>query len=131
MKCQSCGVNDATIFYRARIGGYETEVRLCEDCAQRMGHANALGVFAILPEELLDLSAFTPAAQRALRVPQAVRTQDSESLVSEEETRALRAERRRNALELRLSEALEAEDYERAAEVRDELEGLDAASEKE
>ena len=48
-----------------------------------------------------------------------------EPILSDDEHRTLRRERERNAVQLALNEALEAEDYERAAKLRDELKKLE------
>ena len=37
MKCDRCGKNDATFYYKSNINGRVTETHLCQACARRMG----------------------------------------------------------------------------------------------
>ncbi len=138
MKCERCGRNDATMHYRRVVNGYETEAHLCADCARALGYQTDWGspmqeLFSLLPRMAADESflfspRLTPSGRRTLRVlPAAVRDAAGaeEPILSDEEQRALRRERERNALQLALSEALDSEDYERAAKLRDQLKALD------
>ena len=34
MKCEKCGKNEASYFYRENINGRRRELHLCEDCAR-------------------------------------------------------------------------------------------------
>ena len=43
MKCDRCGKNDATFYYKSNINGRVTETHLCQDCARQMGYAEADG----------------------------------------------------------------------------------------
>ena len=38
MKCEHCGKNEATFFYKSSVNGHVTQVHLCQDCAQAMGY---------------------------------------------------------------------------------------------
>ena len=42
MKCEHCGKNEATFFYKSSINGHVTQVHLCQDCAQAMGYTDSL-----------------------------------------------------------------------------------------
>ena len=37
MKCQNCGRNEATYYYKSSINGRVTETHLCADCARKLG----------------------------------------------------------------------------------------------
>ena len=58
-------------------------------------------------------------AQEAVEQPR-----EEANLLSEEESRSLDLQRRRNALQLQLRQAVDAENYEEAARLRDELRAL-------
>lgn len=139
MKCDRCGWNDATRYYRSVVNGRTTEAHLCANCARELGYesdwSDSFGdLFSLLPRMVADESFFasprlTPSARRTLHVLPAQEQEEpepvEEPILSDDEQRTLRRERERNALQLALSEALEAEDYERAAKLRDELRRLD------
>ena len=42
MKCEHCGRNEATFFYKSSVNGRVTQVHLCQDCARRMGYTDSL-----------------------------------------------------------------------------------------
>ncbi len=46
MKCQKCGVNEATTHIKTMINGQYTEYYLCPDCADKMGYSNMFGDFS-------------------------------------------------------------------------------------
>ncbi len=139
MKCDRCGWNDATRYYRSVVNGRTTEAHLCANCARELGYesdwSDSFGdLFSLLPRMVADESFFasprlTPSARRTLHVLPAQEQEESEPveepILSDDEQRTLRRERERNAVQLALSEALEAEDYERAAKLRDERRQLD------
>ena len=132
MKCENCGRNDATFYYRSNVNGRVTEAHLCASCANALGYRTELGwddLFSFLPraaggEGFFDEPSFTSAARRTLRVLP-TEEEHEQPLLSEQEQRELRRERERNALRLALSEALEQENYEQAAKLRDELKRLE------
>ncbi|MBQ1834160.1 MAG: UvrB/UvrC motif-containing protein [Oscillospiraceae bacterium] len=139
MKCDRCGWNDATRYYRSVVNGRTTEAHLCANCARELGYesdwSDSFGdLFSLLPRMVADESFFasprlTPSARRTLHVLPAQEQEEpepvEEPILSDDEQRTLRRERERNALQLALNEALEAEDYERAAKLRDELKKLE------
>ena len=139
MKCDRCGWNDATRYYRSVVNGRTTEAHLCANCARELGYesdwSDSFGdLFSLLPRMVADESFFasprlTPSARRTLHVLPAQEQEEpepaDEPILSDDEQRTLRRERERNAVQLALNEALEAEDYERAAKLRDELKKLE------
>ena len=132
MKCEHCGRNDATFYYRSNVNGRASEAHLCEACAEALGYRTELSgawddLFSLLPHVVggEDFApSFTPAARRALHILPS-EEEHEQPLLSEKEQRELRRERERNALRVALDEALEQEDYEQAAKLRDELKRLE------
>ena len=132
MKCEHCGRNDATFYYRSNVNGRVREAHLCEICAEALGYRTELSgawddLFSLLPRVVggEDFApSFTPAARRALHILPS-ETEHEQPLLSEQEQREVRRERERNALRVALDEALEQEDYEQAAKLRDELKRLE------
>lgn len=132
MKCENCGRNDATFYYRSNVNGCVSEAHLCGACASALGYRTELSgawddLFSLLPRVVggEDFApSFTPAARRALHILPG-EEEHEQPLLSEQEQRELRRERERNALHIALDEALEQENYEQAAKLRDELKRLE------
>ena len=140
MKCEHCGRNEATFFYKSSVNGRVTQVHLCQDCARRMGYTDSLrrsmqpmslfgdgffgSAFSLL-EPFMDgfgsrmLTEFPEPDQ-----PQQAQPAERAGLVDKAQQDALRSERRRNALQEQLKSAVESENYEEAARLRDELRAL-------
>ena len=146
MRCEHCGRNEATFHYQSTVNGYTEEAHLCPDCASALGYRERLGggmtealsdtfdsVFSLLPSMFGGFPGgprLTPAARRTLQLtpaPDGPRY-EAESLLGEAEGRELRRERERNSLQVRLKGAVDAEDYEQAARLRDELKQLEERS---
>lgn len=139
MRCEHCGRNEATFYFRRSVNGRSKEVRLCPDCAAALGFRQEMdgmfddsfdSVFLLLPNlfgVLPEAARLTPAARATLQLVPAPDepVYETESLLSEEESAAFRQERERNALKVRLREAVDAENYEEAARVRDALKKME------
>ena len=132
MKCEHCGKNEATFYYKSNINGVVKEVHLCGDCAAELGYTEHLrGAFR--PMHLFS-DPFEPffgslGAHLLTEFPSPVEEKVAEQakpLVDENEQNKLREQRQRNALQAQLKSAVEAEDYETAARLRDELKKLSA-----
>ena len=138
MKCEHCGRNEATFFYKSSVNGRVTQVHLCQDCARRMGYTDSLrrsmqpmslfgdgffgSAFSLL-EPFMD--GFGTRMRTEFPEPGEPRQQEEKSgLVDKAQQDALRSERRRNALQEQLKSAVESENYEEAARLRDELRAL-------
>ena len=140
MKCEHCGRNEATFFYKSSVNGHVTQVHLCQDCAQQMGYADSLrrsmrpmslfgDDFFSRPFSLLEpfmdgfgsrmLTEFPEPDQ-----PQQAQPAERAGLVDKSQQEELRSQRRRNALQEQLKAAVESENYEEAARLRDELRTL-------
>ena len=132
MKCEHCGKNEATFYYKSNINGVVKEVHLCADCAAELGYAERLHssfqpmrlfsdpfepLFGALGAHLLTEFP-SPVEEKAPAQPK--------PLVDEIEQSKLRQQRQRNALQAQLKSAIDAEDYETAARLRDELKRLSA-----
>ena len=135
MKCEHCGLKDAAVYVRSNINGRVSEQRLCADCARALGFEKRLQ--PLFAEEMLHpfgmmepllrsfgsrlLSEFPAPAEET---ESGARLPKEEPLLPAQEQERLPKERERNALRVQLDEALDEEDYERAATLRDELRRL-------
>lgn len=139
MRCEHCGRNEATFHYQRTINGRREEAHLCPACAAELGYDTGFdsfgsfdSVFSILPSMLggfgswFDEPQLTPAARRTLQLTPAADepVYETESLLDEAEGAEVRRECARNALNVRLKQAVAAENYEEAARLRDELKQL-------
>ena len=162
MKCQHCGKNEATFYYKSNINGAVMEQHLCADCARELGYADGMAnvfsgfgsfnrslfggfddLFAPMPAlagnffepfEAMDRqfarmfpqlgSGSAAASQPAQAAP--AQSASGNDLVSEEEHRKLDRERRMNALRTELNQAIQTENFERAAQLRDQIHGLES-----
>ena len=144
MKCEHCGKNEATFYYKSNINGKVTQLHLCADCAEALGYTENLrktmrpmslfgGDFFSRPFSLLEpfmdsfgsrmLTEFPEPGQPEV-LEQPVREERSAGLVDKAQQEALRYECKRNSLQERLKAAVESENYEEAARLRDELRTL-------
>ena len=143
MRCEHCGRNEATFHYQRTVNGRTEEAHLCPRCAAELGYDTGFGdfdsfgsVFSLLPSMLGSWGGFfgepqlTPAARRTLQLTPAPDepVYETESLLDETEGEALRRECARNSLSVRLKNAVAAENYEEAAQLRDELKKLDESA---
>lgn len=135
MKCEHCGIHDATFFCKTNINGRVSQVHLCPACAEKAGYTRSfesalhrgqhrlfdpfalLGDFGMMPKSVLTEF---PAPNEELSAP-APQTE----LVDAIDAAKLQEERKRNALQAQLRAAIEEERYEDAAKLRDELKALD------
>lgn len=133
MNCEHCGRNEATFHYQKSVNGHTEEAHLCAACAAALGYDTDFGgfdsVFSILPSMLGGIFGeprLTGAARRTLQLTPAPDEPryETESLLGDAESEALRRECARNSLDARLKAAITAEDYEEAARLRDERKKL-------
>jgi len=149
MRCERCGKREATFYCKSNINGRVQEVHLCPQCAEELGYTS--GVMS--GRNLFDMDFFggdllrsffrpmlgsfgsnlltefpSPADEGAAPAEEEepVR-EESGDLLSGSERNSLQQQRRRNALETQLKQAVEEEDYEQAAKLRDELRHLPQA----
>ena len=125
MKCQNCGRNEATYYYKSSINGRVTETHLCADCARKLGYVQRMQ-----PEPLLGgfgnrlLTEFPEPVDVTRQAQQAVAEAPEDALVDKAEQERFSLQRQRNALQTQLRHAVEAEDFESAARLRDQLKAL-------
>ena len=134
--CQHCGKKEANFYYKSVVNGEVNEVQLCSDCARELGYSDALQN-SCLNSHFFDLLqpdfnfAFAPLlGQWSRPLPGLLQPEQNASgtAVTEktEQVQPLQSnkwqvQRERNALQAQLRQAIEAEDFERAAVLRDEI----------
>lgn len=140
MKCQNCGNNNATFHYRANINGHRTEQHFCAECAENAGYRMdnffgrsmfdpvfpgfSGGLFAPMSHSFFpSFDRFMTPVMTFPRVELVVK--DDKETRREKVPVKMDAEmsRRRelNALKEQLNTAVRAEQYEKAAELRDRI----------
>ena len=138
MKCEHCGIHDATFFCKTNVNGRVSQVHLCPDCAEKLGYTHSfeealrrgqrrlfdpfslLGDFGMMPKTML--TEFPAPTEDETTTPSPA---PQSELVDAIDAAKLQAERKRNALQAQLRAAIDEERYEDAAKLRDELKTLD------
>ncbi len=139
MKCQHCGKNDATFYMKRTVNGHTTQAHLCHHCAGELGYAAAIpsvsrsffrDPFALLRGDWFDgiasglLTEFPSPGNALDEARDTVEKRAEDHLLSVEEGRVYEVQCRRNALQYQLQSAVEEENYEEAARLRDALRAL-------
>ena len=153
MKCEHCGKNEVTFVYQSNINGEVTEKHLCSECAKELGYAKKFAdqrdrmMQGFFGRSLLD-DFFTPMPSllgrmnRMLEDPfddffadmpvlgapaqkEVQPQQKQEDLVNAEEQSRFALMRQKNALRMEMKRAVREENFERAAELRDQLRELE------
>lgn len=148
MKCENCGRNEASFIYRSSINGRTEEHHLCQACAEKLGYTQRF--FSKRPSVLDSFfgnDAFfgsTPSLMgRMLESPfddffdtmpaigaapvQEVQEEKKDNLMSHEDQNRFSYLRQMNALKQAQEKAIAEEDFERAAQLRDEIHKLEEA----
>lgn len=153
MKCEHCGKNEVTFVYQSNVNGQVTEKRLCAECAEKLGYTQRLaaqgqrmmrglfgsglfddfftpvpsllgGLNRLLEDPFDDFFADMPAlGAPAEAKPEAPKTRDT--LLEGEEQTQLSRTRQVNALRMEMQQAVAQENFERAAELRDQIRSLE------
>ena len=145
MRCDRCGKNEATFYYKSNINGKVTQVHLCHQCAEELGYTDSFrsagmtgglfGDFFSRPFGMLE-PFFSGLGSRMLtEFPEPVDVlgqarestpaqEDTGDLLPRDEQDALTRQRKRNALQTQLNLAVQEERFEEAAKLRDELQAL-------
>ena len=138
MKCERCGKNEATFYFKGNINGKITEQHLCADCAVKLGYTERLRPRSLFDDDFftrpfrLFEPLFEPMNARLRtefpeplsedeKAPVAGREKD---LVENEEQEKWKSQRERNALQAQLKAAIEEENFEEAARLRDAIRAL-------
>ena len=153
MKCENCGKNEVTFVYQSNVNGQVTEKRLCSECAEKLGYTQRLAAHSrSLMQNLFGGSLFddffTPvpsllgrmnrmlespfddffADMPALGAPaeaQPEARKPQETLLEQEEQNEISKKRQLNALRMEMQKAVQEENFERAAELRDQIHSLE------
>lgn len=152
MKCENCGKNEVTFVYRSNINGRTEEHHLCQACAEKLGYTQKL--FARRPSMMDSFFGgddffgdfFSPMPSllgrmnRMLESPfddffdtmpaigaAPVQEEKKDDLMSREEQSRFSYLRQLNALKLEQKKAIHEENFERAAQLRDEIHKLEEA----
>ena len=154
MKCQNRGRNEATYYYKSSINGRVTETHLCADCARKLGYVQRMQPDSFFGDDFFShpfrlfepllggfgnrlLTEFPEPVDVTRQAQQAVAEAPEDALVGKAEQerfslqrqqqvcrRGFVGQRQRNALQTQLRHAVEAEDFESAARLRDQLKAL-------
>ena len=146
MRCDRCGKNEATFYYKSNINGKVTQIHLCHQCAEELGYTDSFrsagmtgglfGDFFSRPFGMLEpffngfgsrmLTEFPEPVDVLGQARESVSAPEEHSdLLPKDEQDALTKQRKRNALQTQLNLAVEAERFEEAAKLRDELRALE------
>lgn len=154
MKCENCGKNEVTFVYQSNINGKITEKHLCSACAEKLGYSQKIaahsqrmmqsffggsffddfftpmpslfgGLNRMLEDPFDDFFADMPAltAGEPAQV-QPEKTKQQPDLVEKEEQSRFARRREINALRMEMRKAVRQENFERAAELRDQLRAM-------
>ena len=148
MKCQNCGKNEATFYYKSNINGRVMESHLCPECARQLGLVQDMrrpmmssfwddDDFFTRPFRMLEpllggfgsrlLTEFPEPVDVTQQARRAAEEPREDNLVQGDEREKLSRRRQRNALETQLRHAVETENFEEAAKLRDQLRSLSQA----
>ena len=154
MKCEHCGKNEVVFVYQSNINGKITEKKLCGACAEELGFTRKIternlammqnffgrglfdDVFSPLPslmgrsrwamEDLFeDFFAQMPALGASPK-QQSGEPEAEQALVDSAEQKQFERKRKINALRLEMRQAVDGEEFERAAQLRDQIRTLEA-----
>ena len=135
MKCSKCGKNEVNFFYKSNINGEVTEQTLCTECAEEMGLMRDVfaesrrmmrGFFEDSFERIMPR--FSLGARDFLRLGE---RNEEPCSCGKCETMAeadpeLVKRREISALRHQMKMAADAEDFEKAAELRDKIRSMEA-----
>ena len=148
MKCENCGRNEANFVYRSSINGRTEEHHLCQACAEKLGYTRRFfdqrpsvmgsffgnnSFFSSMPSlmgRMLEspFDDFFDEMPAIGTVPvQEVQKDRKDNLMSCEDQSRFSYLRQMNALKHAQKKAIHEEDFERAAELRDEIHKLEEA----
>ena len=155
MKCENCGKNEVTFIYQSNINGKVTEKHLCSECAEKLGYTQQIAAHSrsmmqnffgnsifgnsffddffspvpslmgrMLEDPFDDFFADMPALGAAPAKQEEQKKEDD--LVDREEQGRFAYLRQMNALKMEMKKAVHQENFERAAELRDEIHKLES-----
>ena len=154
MKCENCGKNEVTFVYQSNINGHVEEKHLCSEYVEKLGYTQRINAHSqrmmqnffgrgslfgssffndffspslmgrMLEDPFDDFFADMPALSAAPARQQ--ETKKEEDLVEKEEQSRFSYLRQLNALKVEMKKAVHQENFERAAELRDQIHKLEA-----
>lgn len=155
MKCENCGKNEVTFIYQSNINGKVEEKHLCSECAEKLGYTQKIAAHSqrmmqnffgnsifgnsffddffspvpslmgrMLEDPFDDFFADMPALGAAPAKQEEQKKEDD--LVDREEQGRFAYLRQMNALKMEMKKAVHQENFERAAELRDEIHKLES-----
>lgn len=160
MKCQHCGKNEVTFMYQSNINGHVAEQHLCSRCAEEAGYTRMMaagsrrlmdsfrgdrwlrgGLLGTWPSMLAwpqrdsfwqedpfeDFFRQMPV----LGVAQKQAASEEKEPLNQEEQGYFSYLRQRNALQQEQKRAIKEENFERAAQLRDEIRALEESHKEE
>lgn len=160
MKCEHCGKNEVTFVYQSNINGKVTEKHLCGECARELGYSQRIAAhnqnmmqhffgdsffggsllddfFAPMPSLMSRMNRMLEspfedffADMPALGAAPEQKEEQQKDLVDREEQSRFAEMRKKNALRMELKKAVRQEDFERAAQLRDQIRALEAEKEE-
>lgn len=143
MKCEKCGNNEAVFFYSTDINGEKSQGCLCEDCAHEMGLCispmyrgrfgqmyrvrllSGFGNFGAPVGSIMAPSMAVPFVNAVCGEDVVLPREDTASSVPADAGADIKRRRELAALREQLNSAVSAEDYEKAAELRDKLRAME------
>ncbi len=160
MKCENCGKNEVTFVYQSNINGKVTEKHLCSECAEKLGYTQRIAAHSqrmmqnffgnsffddffspmpslmgrmtrMLEDPFDDFFADMPALGAAPAQQEDQSQQKQDDLVGKEEQGRFAYMRQMNALKMEMKKAVHQENFERAAELRDQIRALEHKEQKE
>ena len=145
MKCQNCGRNEATYYYKSSINGRVTETHLCADCARKLGYVQRMQPDSFFGDDFFShpfrlfepllggfgnrlLTEFPEPVDVTRQAQQAVAEAPEDALVDKAEQGASPCSASaQRPCRRQLRHAVEAEDFESAAKLRGSAEGTASA----
>ncbi len=147
MKCENCGKREANVYYSYTINGKHTEKHLCDECAAKLGinvdlfdsgedmfgglFESFFGRRALSPFGGFGWSGFgmptmlMPRIEISLDGARGAVEEKAEKKAESEADPELSKRRELNMLREQMKKAVEAEEFEKAAELRDKIKELD------
>ena len=133
MKCQQCGQNEVNFYYSSNVNGAVTETHLCSKCASGAG-ADIVGLFDFrsMFEDFAPMfnmnRYFLPATRRVMPKPPVLTAsatcQCCKKEVMDDGVKADEKMKELRELNMQMRIAVENEEFEKAAELRDKIKEL-------
>jgi len=125
MRCNNCGRNEVNFHYSSSINGCVTETNLCSECAQQAGYDLASMfdyTFLMLPFTMRPVRGMI--ADRAVSAPNICGCGCKNSTVEETKVEVDEVMKQRRELNIQMKAAVDTEDFETAAKLRDRIKEL-------